>query len=91
MNLDEEELEIIPILGDFGASKNWEEKNPSAQTVVELRSEPWTPSHEGLELTFQHTWDVYAWGVIAISCIVDELPKTYKEIENTKVTFIGRC
>ena len=47
-----------------------------------MRTEPWTPPHEGNERFFEKTWDAFAWGVIAISIMCEEFPKTYDDIRN---------
>ncbi|MBT4093527.1 MAG: protein kinase [Nitrospinaceae bacterium] len=75
-----EDFKIIPIIGDFGASKNQSHHTPGQKTGQAFRTEPWTPPHEGEELNFQKTWDIHAWGILVISSICEVIPHTYKEI-----------
>ena len=79
---EEPEIRIIPVIADFGASKNWNLEGKKKITMVVVRSEPWTPPHEGNERFFENTWDAFAWGVIAISCMCEEFPETYDDIRN---------
>ena len=67
-------------LGDFGAAKNWDE-DTSNMTVANLWSEPWQPNPNNAdEHLFQSTWDVYAWGVIALALVTDEIPETIEDV-----------
>ena len=69
------------LIGDFGASKNWSLEGKKNATMVHLRTEPWTPPRTDSELFFERTWDGYAWGVLAIACMCEEIPETRGDID----------
>ena len=69
------------LIADFGASKNWLLEGKKNKTMVLLRTEPWTPPRTDTELFFERTWDGYAWGVLAIALMCEELPETREDID----------
>ena len=76
----ENDLEIIPKIGDFGISKD----NPilkNTNTRVDMVSEPWGPPRTDREVEFQNTWDIYGWAAMTISLINETIPFSYKELD----------
>ena len=76
-----ESLTDTTLVADFGASKNWSLEGKKQATMVHLRTEPWTPPRTDAELFFERTWDGYAWGVLAIACLCEEMPDTREDID----------
>ena len=77
---EDEEGVLVPFIGDYGASKNWNKDVQKGVTLAALYTEPWTPSPQNQnENYFQTTWDVFSWGVMAIAYLTQEIPKTYED------------
>ena len=81
LSSDDDENFVVYKLADFGIAKNLTDDAPNSVTVANLYSAPWQPEPNLTnEKLFQDTWDVFAWGVMAIALITEEIPKTYEDI-----------
>lgn len=93
---DTEDVSIEPLLCDFGASKirsnladvtNWDKTLVSVR-IPAYRWEPDNSEESQKEMKSQHTWDVVAWGIIAIEFLANEnvdTPEAAVELLNGKL------
>ena len=95
---DTEDVSVEPLLCDFGASKirsnladvtNWDKTLVSIHTpAYRWVPEPDNPEEVQKEMKSQHTWDVVAWGIIAIEFLANEnvdTPEAAVELLNGKL------
>ena len=77
-----DDFKVVPIIGDFGASKNLslESYPDDNKTLREFRTFPWTPPPRDNDIYFQATLDLYAWAAIAVAYTCDIYPRTDNEI-----------
>jgi len=80
---EDDEPNLIPVLCDFGASKFFEGRENFApelnkHTIVSMRTAPYRPEYDknsdagAKELSSQHTWDLFAWAVLAVELLANE-------------------
>tara|TARA_Y100000588_G_scaffold167376_1_gene181226 strand:+ start:636 stop:1985 length:1350 start_codon:yes stop_codon:yes gene_type:complete len=88
-----EDPKFVPKLCDFGIAKIFDDADlvgvkQSRHTLVDLYSPPWRPNfksnppdeHGRKEISYQNTWDVYAWGVLAVVTVADVVPSPTDDI-----------
>ena len=85
---DTDNVEIIPLICDFGASKirgHIGEITDYKKTLVYVRtpayrwSYPDSSAEDQKEKQHQDTWDLVSWGIIAIECLADKNVETPDE------------
>lgn len=92
----DENLSIVPLLCDFGASKTFsrDTTKESENTVAGLRTLPYRPEfiasteHGKNEIAHQKTWDLFAWAILTIELLANRSVDSAQdalEVLNTEI------
>ncbi len=90
-DLENEKTDYFASICDFGAAKIYDggEIKQSAHTVVDFKTKMYRPefSENGnIELQYQETWDLYAWGLMAIEVLANKFFNTWEQAQEVLTT-----